>query len=54
MEDTKAFKRDGKERNRRGLPVIDCDVHNTLSSETVLYPVPLRALASASSDVGRT
>ena len=35
MEATKTFQQDEKEQKRRGLPVIDCDVHNTLSSETV-------------------
>lgn len=38
MEETKTFRQDEKGQKRRGLPVIDCDIHNTLSSETVLYP----------------
>ena len=32
------LKPDEKNRKRRGFSVIDCDIHNTLSSETVLYP----------------
>ena len=27
-----------KETERQRLPIIDCDIHNTLASETVLYP----------------
>ena len=38
MEETKTLSQGEKIPKRRKLPVIDCDVHNTLASETLLYP----------------
>ena len=54
MEETKTLSPGEKIPKRRKLPVIDCDVHNTLVFRDAVVSVPLRALASASSDVGRT
>ena len=54
MEETKTLSPGEKIPKRRKLPVIDCDVHNTLVFRDAVVSVSLRALASASSDVGST
>ena len=38
MAQTRTLQHEKKEAKRQKLPIIDCDVHNTMPSDTVLYP----------------
>ena len=38
MAQTRTLQHEKKEPKRQKLPIIDCDVHNTMPSDTVLYP----------------